>query len=164
MPNPSIRIQKTTPKDISATLNLMQEFAEYTDLLEYLEVTEKDLQEVIFGENAFVQSLIAFDNKKPIAYAFFYPTFSSFRGQKSIYLEDIFITKDYRKYGVGEKMLREIARIGKNFGAVRMDFQVLKQNEPAINFYKKHGAVMDEDERHFKFVDEAFEGLTKDSY
>lgn len=58
-------------------------------------------------------------------------------------------------------MLREIARIGKEFGAVRMDFQVLEWNTPAVNFYKKHGAIMDEDERHFKFTDEAFERLTE---
>lgn len=139
----------------------MREFAEHSDLLEYLEVTENDLQKVLFGKDAFVQSLMAFDDETPIAYAFFYPTFSSFRGQKSVYLEDIFITKKYRKYGIGEKMLKEIARIGKEFGAVRMDFQVLKHNESAIRFYKKYGAVMDKDERHFKFTDEAFESLAE---
>ena len=42
-----------------------------------------------------------------------------------------------------------------------MDFQVLEWNTPAVNFYKKHGAIMDEDERHFKFTDEAFERLTE---
>jgi GNAT superfamily N-acetyltransferase len=154
-----IRIDKTRVEDIPVIIELMRKFAEYENLLEYLEVTEDDLREVVFGEDAFVQSLIASDGVQVIAYAFFYPTFSSFRGQKSVYLEDIFITKDYRKYGVGEKILREIARIGKEFGAVRMDFQVLQWNEPAINFYEKHGAVMDEDERHFKFVDEAFQKL-----
>lgn len=157
--NPEIK--KTVSNDIPAILELMREFAEYENLLEYLEATEKTLREVIFGKDAFVQSLMAFDGEKPIAYAFFYPTFSSFRGQTSVYLEDIFITKDYRKYGIGEKMLREIARLGKQFGAVRMDFQVLKWNEPAINFYHKHGALMDADERHFKLVDEAFKDLAK---
>ena len=154
-----LKIRTTKFADIPAILKLMREFAEHSDLLEYLEVTENDLQKALFGENGFVQSVMAFDGNLPIAYAFFYPTFSSFRGQKSVYLEDIFITKDYRKFGIGEKMLKEIARIGKDFGAVRMDFQVLKWNDTAINFYKKHGAIMDEDERHFKFTDEAFERL-----
>lgn len=157
----NLQIRKTQNKHIPAIIDLMSEFAENQNLLEYLEVTEKDLQEAIFGDDAFVQSIMTFDSEKPIAYAFFYPTFSSFRGQKSVYLEDIFITKSHRKYGIGEKMLKEIARIGKDFGAVRMDFQVLKWNEPAINFYKKHGAIMDEDERHFKFVDQAFLELVK---
>ncbi len=156
-----LNIKKTEPQNIPAIIELMRKFAEFENLLEYLEVTETHLQNVLFGEDAFVQSLMAFDEEKPIAYAFFYPTFSSFRGQKSVYLEDIFIMKDYRKFGVGEKMLKEIARIGKDFGAVRMDFQVLKWNKPAITFYEKHGVSMDTDERHFKFVDEAFTKLSK---
>lgn len=157
----NIKIKKTEIHDIPAIIELMREFAEDSNLLEYLEVTKSDLRQVIFGENLFVKSLIAFDDDTPIAYTFFYPTFSSFRGQKSVYLEDIFITKTYRKYGIGEKMLKEIARIGRDFGAERMDFQVIKWNESAIGFYKKHGALMDEDERHFKFVDEAFQELCK---
>ncbi|MGI8543702.1 MAG: GNAT family N-acetyltransferase [Aridibacter sp.] len=154
-------IREAIADDVPVILELMREFAEYENLLEYLEVTAQDLQKVLFGEDAFVQCLIALDAVEPIAYAFFYPTFSSFRGQKSVYLEDIFITKDYRKFGIGEKMLKEIAKTGKEFGAVRMDFQVLKWNEPAIGFYKKYGAIMDEDERHFKFTDEAFEKLAR---
>jgi GNAT superfamily N-acetyltransferase len=154
-----IQITRTKPSDIPAILELMREFARYEDLLEYLEVSAEDLKKVMFGDDAFVQGLMAVDDQKPIAYAFFYPTFSSFRGQKSVYLEDIFITEKYRKYGIGEKMIRAIARIGKDFGAVRMDFQVLEWNAPAIGFYHKHGALMDADERHFKFVDEAFENL-----
>lgn len=156
-----IQITKTKDTDIPAILKLMHEFAQYENLLEYLEINEKNLNEVMFGKNAFVKGLMAFDDETPIAYAFFYPTFSSFRGQKSVYLEDIFITAKYRKYGIGEKMLKEIARIGKAFGAVRMDFQVLEWNMPAVNFYKKHGALVDEDEKHFKFVDEAFKTLAK---
>ncbi len=154
-------IREALSEDIPAILGLMREFAGYENLLEYLEVTAEDLQEVLFGEDAFVKCLIAMDDVEPIAYAFFYPAFSSFRGQKSVYLEDIFITEKYRKFGIGGKMLKEIAKTGKLFGAVRIDFQVLGWNTPAINFYKKHGAIMDKDERHFKFTDEAFENLAK---
>jgi GNAT superfamily N-acetyltransferase len=156
----NLEIKRTVPADIPAVLRLMREFAAYENLLEYLEVTGEDLKENLFGENAFVRSLVAFDGEKPIAYAFFYPSFSSFRGQRSVYLEDIFVTEKYRKYRLGERLLKEVARLGRReFGAVRMDFQVLEWNQPAINFYEKHGAVMDEDERHFKFTDEAFEKL-----
>ncbi len=155
-------IKQTVPEDIPAILVLMREFAEYENLLEYLEVTEEKLHDVLFGNNCFVKSLMAFDNTNPIAYSLFYQSFLSFRGQRSVYLEDIFITEKYRKYGVGEKLIRKIAKEGKRFGAVRMDFQVLAWNKPAINFYKKHGALVDEEERHFKFTNEAFEKLTED--
>ena len=61
--------------------------------------------------------------------------------------------------GIGEAMLREIARLGMARGFERIDFQVLGWNAPAIRFYEKLGAECDEEERHFRFTDEAFEAL-----
>ncbi len=58
-------------------------------------------------------------------------------------------------------MLRSIARYGKPQGYHRMDFQVLEWNESAIKFYEKRGAIRDQDERHFRFIDEAFDKLAE---
>ncbi len=150
------QLRKANSADISAIVELMREFAEFEKLSDSLEITEEKLKHALFGEDNFVQCIIAVHDETPIGYAIFFPYFSSFRGQKSVYLEDIYISEKYRKCGLGEKMIKEIAKIGSSFGAVRMDFQVLKWNTPAIKFYEKHGAVMDEEDRHFKFTDEAF--------
>ena len=157
----NLQIRKAASKDIPAIMELMTEFAGFENLTHSLEVTPESLNDAMFGEKAFVEGLIVFDGETPVAYALFFPYFSSFRGQRSVYLEDIYITENYRKIGLGEKMLRAIASIGKMSGAVRMDFQVLDWNTPAINFYKKHGALIDDSERHVKFTDEAFQKLTE---
>lgn len=154
-----MQIRKISEKDIPAIIALMREFAEYEKLLEYLEVTEEKLREAMFGENSFVEGLIALDGETAVGYALFFSYFSSFRAQRSIYLEDLYVAEKYRQHRIGEQMMREVARIGKEQGCVRMDFQVFDWNTPAIKFYKKHGAVMDESERHFKFTDEAFQKL-----
>ncbi len=157
-----LQTRRAAENDLGSILKLLYEFAEYEDLSDFLEITEEKLHDAMFGERSFLRALIALDQETPIAYALFYPAFLSFRGQRSVYLEDIFITQKYRNCGIGEKMLCEVAKIGKeDFGAARMDFQVLKSNKAAIKFYKKHGALIDGDERHFKFVDLAFEDLTK---
>ena len=155
----NFQIETAKEEHIPAIIKLMREFAGYENLLESLEITEEKLYDALFGENGFVECLIAVSDETLIAYALYYLNFSSFRGQTGVYLEDIYIQKNFRKCGIGELMLKQIARAGKESGAVRMDFQVLDWNTPAINFYKKHGAVMDESERHFKFTDEAFERL-----
>ena len=155
----NFEIKQTTPSDIPHILAMIREFAGFENLSNYCEVTAENLHEVLFGENAFVESLIVFADEMPIGYAIFFPYFASFRGQRGIYLEDIFIKKDFREFGIGEKVIREIAKIGNGKGCVRIDFQVLKHNQNAINFYQKLGAVQDETERHFKFTDEAFKRL-----
>lgn len=155
-----IQIEKAAPENIPQILALLREFAEYENLSDFCEVTEEKLEIALFGEGKTAEAIVAFDGETPIGYAIFFPYFATFRGQRGLYLEDIFITKSHRKKGVGEMMLRFIAKLAKSRGFERIDFQVLKWNKPAIEFYEKLGAVRDDEERHFKFTDEAFQKLS----
>ena len=153
-------IRKASREDVPGVVELLREFAEFENLTQFLETTEEKLAGVLFGEHSFVECLVALDNDKLIAYAILYPNFASFRGQKGMYLEDIFINTEYRGTGLGERLLKEVAKLARLKGCERVDFMVLDWNTSAIKFYEKHGAVRDEDERHFKFVDQAFEKLS----
>ena len=157
----NLKIEAAVKVDVPAVIELMREFAAYEKLADCLEITEEKLTGVLFGKDVFVNCLVARDGEKIIGYALFFPYFASFRGERGIYLEDIFIKPAYQGKLVGEKMLGAIARTGRKNGALRMDFQVLEWNAPAVAFYRKHGAEMDATERHFKFSDEAFEKLAE---
>lgn len=154
-----ISIRRIEPADITSVVELIREFAAYEDLTEYCEITEERLSAAMFGPGVVVEGLIVFDGETAVAYALYYPNFSSFRGQCGLYLDDIYIKTDYREKGVGEAVLKEIARIAASRGFERIDFLVLDWNTPAVNFYKKLGAVCNEEETHFKFADEAFQRL-----
>ena len=154
-----MEIRNLTENDVASVIELMREFAAYENLSEYCTVTEERLRAVMFGDERFVKGLIALDCERAAAYAIFYPSFSSFRGERSLYLEDIYINKEYRRHDLGTRMLQEIAQIAKSQGCERVDFLVLDWNEPAVRFYLKHGAEKNDDERHFKFSGDAFERL-----
>lgn len=155
----NLQIKKAELENIPQIIALLREFAEYENLLDYVEITEERLEIALFGEGKTAEAIVAFDGENPIGYAVFYPSFSTFRGQRGFYLEDIYITKHYRKKGVGEMILKFIANLAKSRGFERIDFLVLEWNTPAVEFYKKLGAVRDDEERHFKFTDEAFQKL-----
>jgi len=157
----NIRIKKAELENIPQILALLHEFAEYENLLDFVEITEERLKTALFGEGKTAEAIVAFNEETAIGYAIFYPNFATFRGQRGFYLEDIFITKSFRKKGVGEMMLKYIAKLGRTRGFERIDFQVLEWNTPAVEFYKKLGAARDEEERHFKFTDEAFQKLAR---
>ena len=154
-----IQIRKSTPDEVPAIVRLMRDFAEYENLGDYCEITEDRLMEVMFGPEAFVEGLVAFHESAPIGYAMFYPYFASFRGQCGYYLEDIFIAENFRRNGLGEAMVRIIAKLARQRGFERIDFQVLEWNAPAVKFYEKLGAIRDDSERHFKFIDTSFDSL-----
>jgi ribosomal protein S18 acetylase RimI-like enzyme len=157
-------IELISEADLPAIIEMMTEFAEYEHLASYLEVTEERLRKAIFGKDAFVEGLIASNNRERVGYAIFYPCFSTFRGQSGFFLEDIYVSEKYRGIGLGELMLRKIAGLARSRGFDRLDFQVLEWNKPAIGFYEKLGAVRAEDERHFKFTDEAFAKLAEGTW
>jgi GNAT superfamily N-acetyltransferase len=146
---------------VPSIIALMRDFAEYEKLLKYFEITERKLSHVLFGRDPFVHCLVVEDAGYTVAYAIFYPNFATFRGQLGMYLEDIYVSPDHRGRGIGEAMLREIAKIAKGRGCERIDFQVLDWNKPAIDFYLRLGAVRDDSERHFKFTDKAFADLAE---
>lgn len=154
-------IREAQPSDVPVIISLLADFAAFENLSEYLTITEDDLHEAMFGESSFVEGLICEFGGETAGFAIFYPRFSSFRGQRGYYLEDIYVDSAYRGRGFGEALLREIARKGKERGFGRIDFQVLEWNFAAIEFYKALGAAIEDEDKHLKFVDDAFDRLTE---
>lgn len=152
-------IRPVTADDLADVVRLAREFAAFEDLSEYCKLTETELAAVIFGEGAFVECIIAREGPKAVGYAIFYAHFSSFRGERGVYLEDIFVVPENRGTGVGQRLIETVAKIGRSRGARRMDFQVLDWNKAAIDFYLSRGAVRNDDETHFKFAEQAFDDL-----
>ncbi len=154
-------IRKAEKGDLPEIIRLMSDFADFERLTEYMTASEQRLSVAMFGPEAFVEGLVGIFDGQIVAYALFYPAFSSFRGERGIYLEDIYIDPKCRRQALGDSIIRTIARLANGRGFARIDFQVLDWNTPAINFYKKLGAESNSDESHFVFRGKAFELLTK---
>jgi GNAT superfamily N-acetyltransferase len=75
-----------------------------------------------------------------VGYAVHFPTYSTFRAQPSLYLEDLFILPEARGQGVGIALFRACAAeaVRQDYG--RMEWQVLSWNRPSIVFYERLGA------------------------
>ena len=154
-----IETKKVEEKDIPQIIRLISEFAEFEKLSEWCQITEDDLREAIFGNSAFVQARAAYADGKCVAYALFFPVFKSFRGERSIFLEDLYVSPEMRGKGLGLRMLKEVAQAAKAQNFVRMDWQALKWNEAAINFYKNLGAETDDENLDFRLRGENFDRL-----
>ena len=154
-------IREALESDVSTILKFLSDFAAFENLSEFLTISEADLYNAMFGPGGFVEGLVCEIDGETAGFAIFYPRFSSFRGQTGYYLEDIYIDEAFRGRGLGEKLLRAIAQKGRARGFERIDFQVLEWNFAAIEFYKALGAVIDDEDKHLKFTDEAFARLAR---
>ncbi len=151
-----LTVREAKSADVAAIALLIREFAEYEKLAQWCEVTEADLREAIFGKQSFVQALVAMAGDRYAGYALFFPVFKSFRGERGIFLEDLYVTPDLRGNGLGFVMLREVAKYAEEQGFARLDWQALKWNEQAINFYKNLGAESDDENLDFRLRGAAF--------
>jgi GNAT superfamily N-acetyltransferase len=85
--------------------------------------------------------LLAEEAGEVAGFALFFPTYSTFAGTPSLYLEDLFVRPEYRGRGHGKQLLTTLARLAAERGCGRLEWSVLNWNEPAIAFYRSLGAV-----------------------
>lgn len=63
----------------------------------------------------------------------------TFTGSTRLQIEAVRIKDDYRRRGVGEEMINEVIRYGKNQGASIIQLTTNKQRSEAILFYQRLG-------------------------
>jgi GNAT superfamily N-acetyltransferase len=87
-----------------------------------------------------IRVLIAEEKGKAIGYAIYLFTYSSFRARPNLYLEDLFVRPEARRRGAGKAFFRALRREAAREGCGRIEWMVLRWNEPAIRFYERLGA------------------------
>lgn len=137
---PQFTIRAAAPQDVPVILNFIRELAEFEKLLHEACATEEDLHTHLFGARPAAEVVIGEWDGKPVAFALFFSTFSTFLGKPGIYLEDLYVTPDLRGKGCGTTLLRYLAHLAVERGCGRLEWSVLDWNEPAIRVYRSIGA------------------------
>ena len=89
-----ISIAAATPHDVPAILGFIRKLAEYEHLSHLVVATEQALHEHLFGADRAAEVLIGRLGDKPVGFALFFRTFSTFLGRPGIWLEDLFVLPD----------------------------------------------------------------------
>ena len=133
-------IRKATKVDVPAILGLVKELATYENAPDAVEVSIAEMEADGFGPNAIYSAFVVEMDRKIVGMALYYTKYSTWKG-KAIYLDDIIVNEQYRRYGIGGKLFEEIVKVAKEMGVRKIDWQVLHWNDPAIQFYKKYSTV-----------------------
>lgn len=137
-------IRPATRADVPQILAFVRELAEYEREPDAVVATEAMLEHALFEEGS-AEALIAEVRGTPVGFALFFHNFSTWEGKKGIYLEDLYVTPSARGQGVGRALLAHIAGLALDRDCARFEWAVLDWNQPAIDVYRKIGAVgMDE--------------------
>lgn len=133
-------IRFATVDDVATIKNFIQALADYEKLSHEMVATDENLASSLFGDNPEAEVLLAEEQGKVVGFALFFHNYSTFLGQKGMYLEDLFVLPETRGKGYGKKLLAKLAEIALQRKCGRLEWSVLDWNTPAIDFYKSLGA------------------------
>jgi GNAT superfamily N-acetyltransferase len=135
-------------EDVPEILDMLRESAADQGFPDEVVVTEQDLREDGFGSaTPRFHVLIAEVDGHSAGMALYFVTYSTWGSRDVLYLEDLYIRKEFRRFGVARKLMLELARIGRERGCGRMQWVVHSKNVAAMRFYESLGARTLEDWR-----------------
>lgn len=135
----NLKLIEAKEEHIQDILDLIYAIAEYERMTDQVTATYESLYDSLFIKER-AKVVLAYEEDKVIGYMLYFFNYSTFTGGANIYLEDLFIYKEYRHKGYGKEMLRILANIALENNAKRIDWVCLNWNKPSLEFYQSLGA------------------------
>ena len=123
-------------------MELVHGLALFEKAPEEVTVTLQEFEDAGFGVKPVWKAFVAEFNGRIEGFALYYIRFSTWKGCR-MYLEDIFVTEEFRGQGIGKALFDVIFQEALQKGFKGITWQVLDWNTPAIEFYKKYNARFD---------------------
>src|ERR1700722_4790353 len=101
----NINIAPVTQVDVPVLLELIRELARFEKLEHEVEATPKLFRHALFGPKPAAGALLARCDGEVAGYAIYYFTFSTFVGRAGIWLEDLYVRPQFRKRGLGRRLI-----------------------------------------------------------
>ena len=102
--------------DTSLLHAMLQELAEATGHSGAISGTPKDLLKYGFGDDPRFFAVLATVDGGNAGMLLAFPEYSSWRGCPGIYVQDLYVRKEYRSLGIGHALLAEAAREAARMG------------------------------------------------
>lgn len=142
----ALNIREATSTDVPAILGFITDLAIYEREPDAVLAGESHIKNTLFCDAPKAFGLIcekqSDDGSRNIAigFAIYFFNYSTWLGKHGLYLEDLYVTPEARGLGGGKLLLKTMAKIALDKDCGRYEWNVLKWNTPAIEFYEACGA------------------------
>ncbi len=136
----TLAISPVTRAEVPALLELIRELARFEHLEHEVEASVECLENAFFSPQAVAGALFGCCDGELAGYAIYFFTFSSFLGRPCIWLEDVYVRPEFRRRGLGRKLIEAVAQIGAERNCGRFEWTALNWNKRALDFYRGLGA------------------------
>ena len=157
----NMTIRQASPADAKAIYDMIYELAVYEKAPEQVVTTVEEIQASLFASDSKTEALICEIDNKVAGYAVFFTSYSTWLGRNGIYMEDLYVTPDYRGIGAGKALLKTIAQYAVQRKCGRLEWSVLDWNQPAIDFYLSIGAQPQDEWVRYRLTGDALRAFAE---
>lgn len=134
-------IRNAAPADMSEIIKLCAEHAAY-EKADYSALGKAEkLNAIFFSEKPKAFCLIVENELGVLGYTTYSFEFSTWDAEFYTHMDCLYLRDDYRGLGIGEALMKEIAKAAKTNGCAVIQWQTPVFNERAIKFYYRVGAT-----------------------
>ncbi len=137
----SVAIRAARREDAAAIVALVRALAEFEQLPGPDDAAAARFVEHGFGPEPRFESLVAELDGEIVAYSIFLTTYSTFRMQPTLFLEDVFVHPRARRRGIATAIMARLRALAVERGCGRFEWMVLDWNAGAQALYARLGAT-----------------------
>jgi GNAT superfamily N-acetyltransferase len=143
-----MKVRSANPDDVALIFSFIQRKAEFDRSVGafsgVLQVSKDKIQKTLFGTIPFSYVLLAESSRFEIGFALYGFRYSSFVGQPSIWLDDLYVDEEWRSQGVGAVLMNQLAQIAKENNCTHLAWNADARNTRGLSFYHRLGAEITE--------------------
>jgi len=155
----TVTVRRAGRGDAAAVYGLIVGLARARDAMHKVVSSAADIERDGFGDAPAFEALIAELDGKAVGLCLYFGSYSTWRGKRGLYVQDLYVTDDARSLGVGQRLLAETAAVARARGCAYLRLSVDDDNARAQEFYRRSGFGHSESELIYVIDDDDFAGL-----
>lgn len=142
-----MNVRKTIKQDSGKLLELIRYKAEFDRSMkgfdDEISTTKQKIERTLFGDYPFAHALLLEVDGEAQGFALFHYRYSSFRGEPSIWLDDLLVVGKSRSKGDGGELMYALKMVAEESLTSHISWTASPYNTRALEFYKKLGAEVE---------------------
>ena len=136
-----ITVRRANGSDATKVLELVKALAEHHGQADRVLTTAEEFVHSGFGDEPKFHVLLAEYDGSAVGFLSYTVNYSIWLGMQYMNIDDVFVDDDHRGKGVGEALMQNAKEVCISLGGSRIRWEVDKNNEGAIRFYRRLGAA-----------------------
>ncbi len=137
----ALEVRTATPDNAVHIDALIRALALYEKEPDAVEGDAETIRAQMASERPPFECLLVWRGDQPVGFALFFQTYSTWKAQPGMWLEDFFVLPEHRGCGAGDALFKALLEICDTRGYPRFELTALDWNELAHRFYEKRAMV-----------------------